>query len=127
MACRLIPLDKSHGVRHIGIGETCRRIASKAIPSVISEDVIDVVGPLQPCAGQDNGCEAAVHSIRQLILESDTEALLLVDAENAFNSLNREVVLRNALHLCPSLGRVLFNTYREPVNMFVEHDIIYYM
>ena len=62
MGSRLIPLDKSPGVRPIGIGETCRRIASKVILSVIGEHVIDAVGPLQLCAGQDNGCEAAVHA-----------------------------------------------------------------
>ena len=125
VACRLIPLDKSPGVRHIGIGETCRQIASKAIFSVIGEDVLDAVGPLQLCAGQDNGCEAAVHSIHQLLLESDTEALLLVDVENAFNSFTWEIAQRNVLHLCPSLGRVLSNTYREPVALFVDHDMIY--
>ena len=77
---------------------------------MIGEDVINAVGPLQLCAGQNNGCEAAVHSIRQLFLESDTEALLLMDAKNAFNSLNHEVALQNALHLCLSLGCALVNT-----------------
>ena len=34
VSCRLIGLDKDPGVRPIGIGETCRRIISKAILSV---------------------------------------------------------------------------------------------
>ena len=57
--------------------------------------------------------------------ESTTEALLLVDAENAFNSLNRETALRNVLHLCPSLGRILVNTYREKVSMFIDGEVIH--
>lgn len=123
VACRLIALDKNPGVRPIGI-HSCRRIISKAILTVLGQDVIDAVGPLQLCAGQDSGCEAAVHSIRQLFSNSSFEALPLVDAENAFNSLNREITLRNALHLCPSLVRVLVNTYRIPVNLFIDGEVI---
>lgn len=123
VTCRLIALGKNPGVRPIGIGEVCRRIISKAILKIVGNDVLEAAGPLQLCAGQDGGCEAVVHSIRQIFAESDSEALLLVDAENAFNSLNREVALRNVLHLCPSLGRVLVNTYRDPVNLFVDGEV----
>ena len=83
-------------------------------------DIIDAAGPLQLCAGQD---AAAVHCIRQLYGDNNTEALLLVDATNAFNSLNREVALRNSLHLCPSLGRVLTNVYREDASLFIDGEV----
>ena len=43
-----------------------------------------------------------------------------VDANNAFNSLNREVALRNIQHLCPSLSVVLINTDREDIDLFVD-------
>ena len=125
VACRLIALDKCPGVRPIGIGEACRRIIAKTILNVIGPDVMEAAGPLQLCAGQDAGCEAAVHSIHQLYLEYDTEALLLVDAENAFNSLNRETALRNILHLCPSIGHVVFNTYHDNVSLFIGGETIY--
>ena len=125
VACRMIALDKNPGVRPIGIGETCRRIISKAILAVVGQDVIDAMGPLQLCAGQESGCEVAIHCLRQMYSESTTEALLLVDAENAFNSLNRETALRNVLHLCPSLGRILVNTYREKVSMFIAGEAIH--
>ena len=72
--------------------------------SLLKNDVIDATGPLQLCAGQDAGCEAAVHGIRHLYADTETEAILLVDATNAFNSLNTQVALRNILQLCPSLG-----------------------
>ena len=93
-ASRLIALDKYPGVRPIGIGEISRRIISKAVLVILGNDVIDATGPLQLCAGQDLGCGTAVHCIRQLYEDTDTEALLLVDATNAFNSLNREVALK---------------------------------
>ena len=102
VACRLIALDKCPGVRPIGIGETCRRIIGKAVLSVVSPDILDVAGSLQLCAGQEGGCETAVHAIRQIFHSDDCEAVLLVDATNAFNSLNRQAALRNILHLCRS-------------------------
>ena len=66
LACRLIPLDKSPGVRPIGIGEVLRRIVGKAIISVIRPDIINSAGFLQLCAGQKVGCEAAVHAMNSL-------------------------------------------------------------
>jgi hypothetical protein len=47
-----------------------------------------------------------------------------VDACNAFNSLNRETALRNILHLCPPLGKVLVNTYRNNVELFIDGNTI---
>ena len=66
VACRLIALDKNPGVRPIGIGETVCRLIAKAILSIVRDDIQAVAGSLQLCAGQLSGCEAAVHSIRQL-------------------------------------------------------------
>ena len=54
----------------------------------------------------------------------DIDALLLVDASNAFNSLNRGVALRNILYLCPSFARILINTYRSDVRMFINGQTI---
>ena len=44
-------------------------------------------GNLQLCAGHAGECEAAVHAMSDIFDEEATEALLLVDAGNAFNSL----------------------------------------
>ena len=121
---KLIALDKSPGVRPIGVGETVRRIINKAISSVIKDDVQEVIGALQLCAGQESGCEAAIHAMREVFNSTDTEAIILVDASNAFNSLNREVALRNVKHLCPSLATILINTYRSPSELFIKGETI---
>ena len=47
LACRLIALDKCPGVRPIGICETTRRIISKAVLSVVKDDLQDTAGSLQ--------------------------------------------------------------------------------
>ena len=119
VACRLIPLDKCPGVRPTGVGEVPRRIVTKAILRIVARDVEEAVGPLQVCAGQDGGCEAAVHAMRSIFQETDMEGCLLVDASNAFNSLNRRAALHNVSILCPPLSSILINTYRAPVRMIV--------
>ena len=47
----------------IGVGEVPRRIIAKAILHTIGKDTEEAAGPLQVCAGQDGGCEAAVHAM----------------------------------------------------------------
>ena len=71
-SCRLIPLDKYPGVRPIGIGEVLRRIIGKAVMRIAN-----AVGTIQLCAGQDAGCEAAVHAMEHVFAEEDTEAMIL--------------------------------------------------
>ena len=88
-ACKLIPLDKNPGVRPIGIGESLRRVVGKVISWTIKSDAMEAAGPLQVSAGIKSGSEGAVHAVRNMFDEPDTEGLILIDASNAFNSLNR--------------------------------------
>ncbi len=57
--------------------------------------VQEVTGALQVCSGQQGGCEAAIHAMRHVFSEPNTEAVLFVDATNAFNQLNRQAPLQN--------------------------------
>ena len=124
MACRLIALDKNPGVCPIGIGNTARRIIAKAILNITRQDIQEVAGSVQLCAGQISGIEAAVHAVRTLFHREQTETLLLVDASNAFNSLNRQTALHNIQRLCPSLATALINTYRAPSELYVDGDVL---
>ena len=119
IACRLIPLDKNPGIRPIGIGEVLRRIIGKAIIFVIRPEIIESAGNLQLCAGQKSGCEAAVHAMSELFKEEETDALLLVDASNAFNTLNREVLLHNIPYICPAMSTYVRNCYCTPSRLFI--------
>ena len=120
VACRLIALDKCHGVRPIGGEEVVRRIVGKAVLATVKMDNLETAGPLQLCAGQDASCEAAIHAMCSVFSEEGTEAVLLVDASNAFNSLNRKVALHNIPLLCPALATVLINTYRADVPLYID-------
>ena len=101
LACRLIPLDKNPGLRPIGVGEVLRRIAGKVVMKVVKEDIKKAVGCLQLCAGQEAGCEAAIHAMHGLFESNETEAILMVDVENTFNSINHKALLHNIDYLCP--------------------------
>ena len=123
-ACHLITLDKCPGVRPIGIGETARCIISRAILATLKDEIQAVAGPLQLCAGQEAGCEAAIHAMWQVFETSKVEATIIVDALNAFNTLNHQNVLRNIQRLCPSLATVLINTYCEAVQLHIDGETL---
>ena len=75
---------------------------------------------MQACAGHEAGCEAAVHAMRTIYVQEDIDAVLLVDATNAFNKINRKAALHNIERLCPPIACVLNNTYRAPVKLAEE-------
>ena len=119
LASRLIPLDKNPGLRPIGIGEVLRRIIGKALVQVIREEIVTSVGSLQVCAGQEAGSEAAVHAMHDIFNEEESEAVLLIDATNAFNIFNRKVFLHNISIVCPVIGIFVINCYSRPTRLFV--------
>ena len=82
------------------------------------------MGALQLCAGHESGCEAAVHALKSIYNSTETDAILTVDATNAFNSLNREVALRNVMQVCPPLATALINTYRSNIDLYINGEII---
>ena len=124
LACRLIALDKNPGVRPIGIGDTARRIIAKAILFATKHDLREAAGTMQLCAGQLAGIEAGVHAVKSMFQRDDIEAVLLVDASNAFNTLNRHTALLNIQKLCPALATPLINIYRAPSNLYMDGNII---
>ena len=124
-SCRLIPLDKSPGVRPIGISEVIRRIVGKAIMRVVKDDVLAASGPLQLCGGHEAGSESAVHAMRAVFDDPDTDAVILVDAKNAFNNLNRKAALINIRYLCPAIAVALINCYRDEASLFVGGETLF--
>ena len=70
------------------------------------------------------GIEAAIHAARFAFELEENEAILLVDATNAFNALNRQVALHNIRRLCPPIATMLINSYRSPSDLFVDGDIL---
>ena len=124
-ACRLIPLDKNPCVRPIGVGEVLCRIVGRAVMRIARQDLLYAAGSSQLCAGQIGGCEAAVHAMKRIFSSPSVDAVLLVDASNAFNELNRQVTLRNVEAICPVLAPILINTYRQDAFLFAGGHTIF--
>ena len=120
---RLIPLKKDDSaeikIRPIGIGEILRRITGKCIVKTLKLDLQEASGILQTCSGISSGIEAAIHAMRKTFNDDECEAMLLVDASNAFNSLNRAAAVHNLQHLCPPFYRYIHNTYQCPADLVV--------
>lgn len=85
-------------------------------------DIQEACGCIQLCGGQISGIEAAVHAARTLFKSDNSEAILLVDATNAFNSLNRQTTPHNIRRLCPAIATFLTNSYGDSTDLFVDGD-----
>ena len=122
-ASRLIPLCKTGGgTRPIGIGECFRRVISKAVVQTIKLDIKEAAGKVQLSAGQIGGVEAAVHALNSHFQSDNCDGVLLLDAQNAFNNMNRRLALKNMSFYCPDLSTFLQNVYGKSRLLFAgEH------
>ena len=96
----LIPLDKpleqkELQIRPVGVGGVLRRIVGKTIALGLNEDIQEAAGSLQVSTGL-KGADVTIHAKKKLY---ERDALILVDAENVFNKLNRMVALHNIQYL----------------------------
>ena len=119
---RLIPLNKNPGVRAIGAGDVLRQIAGKVIMYIAKKRF---KGSLQVCPSQEAGSEATIHAIYDICQQDETETVLLVDAENALNSINRKAMLHNISITCLLITTFIAHSYMEPARLFVvgNHEI----
>ena len=62
--------------------------------------------------------------MKSVFEDEGTEAILLVNASNTFNTLNRQTALRNVLNLYPILAPIFVNTYRNHAKLFIRGEHI---
>ena len=90
MACCLVALDKSPGVRPVGIGETLRRALIKLVMKAAGDQAKTVCGNLQMCAGLEAGIEGATHAVGQRRLERMRERRVETEDEAAIEAEEEE-------------------------------------
>ena len=82
----------------------------KVVIGVIKDEIQEVAGPIQSCDGLKSRIEASIqiiHAVKKAWDDHGTEAVLLVDADNAFNRLNRKAAIHNTRELCPPFHQYL--------------------
>ena len=115
----MIPFNKNPDLRPIEVGEVLRRISGKVVMMISKQDVMKAAGSLQVCAGLEAGAEAAIHAVHDIFTDHTTEALLLIDAENAFNATNRKAMLHNISVICPIISAYISNCYNTTARFFI--------
>jgi hypothetical protein len=122
MEGRLIALDKQPGVHPIGIKDVACGLVSKWMVELTKEEAAIVCGFDQLCTGHEAGCETAAHWAAlewDRLSEMVDFGTLLIDAENAFNEVNRCLMLWNIRHLWPSASRYMFKMYSHQSTLLV--------
>ena len=61
----------------------------------MKQDIKEAAGPVQVCADHQADPEAAIHAMKTIFQEDQTEGVLLIDTSNALNLMNRAVALHN--------------------------------
>ena len=76
------------------------------------------------CLGQNSGIEHSIHALRRRFLEDRSERIILIDARKAFNSLSRDLALKNIRKICPSIYTAIRNSYKTPSDLFIDKRVI---
>ena len=57
--------------------------------------------------------------MRDIFANVDTDAVLLIDAENTFNSINRKVILYDLKFICTIIATYIINCYATLSMLFI--------
>lgn len=123
---RLLPFAKPDGgVRPIAIGQIWRRLMAKTVILITRAEPAEACGSLQLCCGLDSGVEGGIHAARQFWEAHSTEpeiGFLQVDADNAFNRLDKTAMLWVVRHEWPSGAMFIFNCYKHHAFLVIHGD-----
>ena len=122
---RLVALSKKDGgLRHIAVGLTLCRLVGKACCISLREKAKAVLQPHQLGVGVPGGTEAAAHATR-LFLTNSGKGLVKLVFRNAFNELDRSVLINAVDRLIPELGLFVRSCYVEPSTLDLDgHTIL---
>ena len=115
---RLIGLAKKDGgIRPIAVGNTLRRVVSKAACATIRDKATAFLAPKQLGFGLSKGAEGAAHAARRFLsahMAANGETILLkIDFTNAFNSLRRDRLLEQVKMTFPELYNLVHAAYGD--------------
>ena len=107
---RLVAVAKpNEGVRPIAVGETLRRLAAKCVHEATLGAVFGYLLPLQVGVKMPNTAVARKVKARHQEAHID-EAIMQIDIRNAFNFVDRNVLLREVQECVPALNPLAMHT-----------------
>ncbi|GKB56081.1 putative reverse transcriptase domain-containing protein, partial [Tanacetum coccineum] len=124
----LTPLVKpGGGIRPIAVGTVWRHLVSKVGAIMIGHSLDGYLNGLQFGVGVSGGGEVLLHAVNLLIEGHGDEvglSMLLVDFKNAFNLVDREVMLQEVRLRCPTISRWVEFCYSNPARLYYgEHTL----
>lgn len=100
---------KDGGIRPIAVGSTFRRLVAKLCCHAVKNPMANFLQPHQVGFGTQLGCEAAIHATRAFALrEGSADVILKLDVRNAFNCIERDVILSEVKTLIPAIFPFLY-------------------
>ena len=123
----LASIKKDCGLRPIAAGEVLRHLIAKCLAHESNKEANCLLAPLQVRVGAPGGTEAAVLASRNTqendsIQDSDKWVLLL-DFANAFNSIDRGIILSEVQSCMPGLTAWFQFCYSNPSSLlFCTHN-----
>lgn len=96
---------KDGGLRPIAVGCVFRRLTAKICCQAVQEKCKNYFQPYQLGFATKQGCETIIHATRTF-LENEKESnkvLVKIDYKNAFNSVERDILLKEIKENVPEL------------------------
>ncbi|GJR22592.1 hypothetical protein Tco_0971119 [Tanacetum coccineum] len=115
-------------VSPIAVGTVWRRLVSKVASSSIGNSMNTYLHDFQFGVGIPGGCEAVLHSVNRLIESKGNEvglSMLLVDFKNAFNLVDRGVLLRKTGLRLPSISPWVEFCYARPARLYYDDSVLW--
>ena len=105
---------KDGGIRPIAVGNLERRLVSKCAAFSLSNRAAAFFSPNQLGVGVRGGCEALVHSVREVLDLHPNKMLLQVDLINAFNKADRFTAIDEVAQHFPEILEWVKTSYASP-------------
>ena len=106
-------IKKDGGLRPIAISNLLRRLTSKLVASSLSQKAAAYLAPHQLGVGVRGGCEAILHTTRQVLDENPDLSLLQGDLVNAFNLADRDATFREVEEFFPECLSWVLTSYQN--------------
>jgi hypothetical protein len=126
---RLIAANKKQtgSYRPIAVGEVLRRWLCKALSNVVTPIITPYLNPLQVAVGTKGGAEAIIHALAAIYGDErpiNSKWILQIDFRNAFNTIDRSVLLEEVRKRLPTLFPWIEKCYGAGSHLFTETAIL---